>query len=42
MSREAQEGPDDATALPEDFSPHIDDSDEVFLGALEKLPFSSV
>jgi hypothetical protein len=40
--REAQTGPDDATALPEDISPHIDDSDEVILRALEEFTFSSV
>jgi hypothetical protein len=40
--REAQTGPDDATALPEEISPDIDESDEAILGALEELPFSSV
>jgi hypothetical protein len=40
--REAQTGPDDATALPEEISPHIDDSDEAILRALEDFSFSSV
>jgi hypothetical protein len=40
--REAQTGLDDATALPEEISPHIDDSEEAVLRALEELPFSSV
>jgi hypothetical protein len=40
--REAQTGPDDATAFPEEISPHNDDSDEAILGALEELPFSLV
>jgi hypothetical protein len=40
--REAQAGPDDATAFPEEFSPHITDSDEAILGALEEFSFSSV
>jgi hypothetical protein len=39
---EAQPGPDDASALPEDFDAHIDNSDEAILGTLEELPFSSV
>jgi hypothetical protein len=39
---EVQTGRDDATPLPEDISPHIDDSDEPNLGALGQLPFSSV
>jgi hypothetical protein len=40
--REAQTAPDDATALPEEISPHIDDSDEAILRALEEFSFSSV
>jgi hypothetical protein len=40
--REAQTSPDDATALPEEISPHIDDSDEAVLRALEEFSFSSV
>jgi hypothetical protein len=40
--REAQTCPDDATALPEEISAHIDDSDEALLRALEEFPFSSV
>jgi hypothetical protein len=40
--REAQTGPDDATQLPEGISPHIDDSPEVTLSALEEFSFSSV
>jgi hypothetical protein len=39
---EVQTGPDDAAALPEDFSAHIDDSEEAILGTLEEFPFSSV
>jgi hypothetical protein len=40
--REAQTGPDDAIALFDEISPHIDDSDEAILSVLEELPFSSV
>jgi hypothetical protein len=40
--REAKTGPHDATALPEEISPHIDDSDEAILRPLEKFSFSSV
>jgi hypothetical protein len=40
--REGQTGPDDATSLPEEISPHIDDSDEAILRALEEFSFSSV
>jgi hypothetical protein len=40
--REAQTGPDAATALTEEISPHSDDSNEAILRALEELPFSSV
>jgi hypothetical protein len=40
--REAQTGPDDATALLEEISPHIDDWDEAILRALEEFSFSSV
>jgi hypothetical protein len=40
--REVQTGPDDASALPEEISPHIDDSDKVILRALEEFSFSSV
>jgi hypothetical protein len=40
--REVQTGPDDAPALPEEISPHIDDSDEAILRALEEFSFSSV
>jgi hypothetical protein len=39
--REVQTCPDDATALFEEVSPHIDDSDEAILSELEELPFSS-
>jgi hypothetical protein len=40
--REAQINPGDPTASPDAFSPHIDDSDEAILSAIEELPFSSV
>jgi hypothetical protein len=40
--REVQTGPDDATTLPEEISPHIGDSDEAILRALEEFSFSSV
>jgi hypothetical protein len=40
--REAQTGPDDAIALPEEIIPHIDDWDEDILIALEEFSFSSV
>jgi hypothetical protein len=40
--RDAQTGLDDATALSEDISRHIDDSNEVILNAPEELLFSSV
>jgi hypothetical protein len=40
--RKAQTGSDDATALSEEYSAHIDNSDEAILTALQKLPFSSV
>jgi hypothetical protein len=33
--REVQTCPDDATDLPEQILPHIDDSDEAILSALE-------
>jgi hypothetical protein len=39
---EAQTGPDNATALPEEMSPRMADSDEAILRALEKFSFSSV
>jgi hypothetical protein len=40
--REVQTGPDDATALPEEMSPHSGDSDEAILRALEEFSFSRV
>jgi hypothetical protein len=40
--REGQTGPDDATALPDEISRHIDDSDEAILRALEEFSSSSV
>jgi hypothetical protein len=40
--REAQTAPDDASALFDELSPHMDDSDEAILSALEELSFSSV
>jgi hypothetical protein len=40
--REVQTGPDDATAVFEEISPHIDDLDEAILSDLEELPLSSV
>jgi hypothetical protein len=40
--REAQAGPGDATALPEEISHHIEDSDEAILRALEEFSFTSV
>jgi hypothetical protein len=40
--REVQTGPDNATALPEKISPHIDDSDEAILRVLGESSFSSV
>jgi hypothetical protein len=39
---EAQTGRDDAMPFSEEISPHIDDSDEAILSALEERPFSSV
>jgi hypothetical protein len=39
---EAQTGTDDATELPEEISPHIDDSDEAILRGLEEFSFFSV
>jgi hypothetical protein len=39
---EAQTGPDEATALLEEITPHIDDSDDLILSTLEELPFFSV
>jgi carbamoylphosphate synthase small subunit len=40
--REARTGPDDETILFGEISPHIDDSDEALLSALEDRPFLSV
>jgi hypothetical protein len=40
--REAQTGPDEVIRLSEEISPHIEDSDEAILSALEQLTFSSV
>jgi hypothetical protein len=40
--REVRTGSDDASALPEEISPRIDDSEEDILRALEEFSFSSV